>query len=206
MLDQYVFINLRKALVKKFRYKGLLRPKWVAHNFIGLGKNNPNNKAWQFRSLKYISKTKKWSYEYIWLLGDTFSRLCITNFLINRKTRLLSYYDNPYIFQDIMTKNISRRLVSDLKFKIYKEQNGLCLICKKPITEKSLLNRSTTVHLHHIVPRSVKKSLEITDKLYESRRNLTLLHSNCHLVLHKTTKINDSPYLRDEIPKHSITS
>jgi hypothetical protein len=27
MLDQYVFINLRKALVKKFRYKGLLRPK-----------------------------------------------------------------------------------------------------------------------------------------------------------------------------------
>jgi 5-methylcytosine-specific restriction endonuclease McrA len=105
-----------------------------------------------------------------------------------------------------MTKNISRRLVSDLKFKIYKEQNGLCLICKKPITEKSLLNRSTTVHLHHIVPRSVKKSLEITDKLYESRRNLTLLHSNCYLVLYKTTKINDSPYLRDKIPKYPITN
>jgi hypothetical protein len=46
MLDQYVFINLRKALVKKFRYKGLLRPKWVAYNFIGLSKNNLNNKAW----------------------------------------------------------------------------------------------------------------------------------------------------------------
>ena len=27
MLDQYVFINLRKALIKKFRYKGLKRPK-----------------------------------------------------------------------------------------------------------------------------------------------------------------------------------
>lgn len=27
MLDQYVFINLRKVLVKKFRYRGLLRPK-----------------------------------------------------------------------------------------------------------------------------------------------------------------------------------
>jgi hypothetical protein len=27
MLDQYVFINLRKALVKKFRCKGLLSPK-----------------------------------------------------------------------------------------------------------------------------------------------------------------------------------
>jgi 5-methylcytosine-specific restriction endonuclease McrA len=105
-----------------------------------------------------------------------------------------------------MSENISRRLTSNSKFKIFKEQNGICLICKKPITEKSLLNRSTTVHLHHIVPRSLKKPLEITDKLYESRRNLTLLHGNCHLVLHKTIKINDSPYLRDEIPKYPITS
>jgi 5-methylcytosine-specific restriction endonuclease McrA len=104
-----------------------------------------------------------------------------------------------------MSKNISRRLASDLKFKTFKEQNGTCLFCKKPITEKSLLNRSTTVHLHHIVPRSIKKSLEITDKLYDSRKNLTLFHSNCHLVLHKTTKINDSPYLRDEVPKYPIT-
>ena len=206
MLDQYVFINLRKALVKKFRYKGLLRPKWVAHNFIGLGKDNPNNKAWQFRSLKYISKTKKWSYEYIWLLGDTFSRLCITTFLINRKIRSLSYYDDPSTFHDIMSKNISKRLLlSDLKFKLYKEQKGTCLICKKFITEKNLLNRSTKVHIHHVVPQSIKDSLKITNKLYGSRKNLTLLHGNCHLVLHKTIKINDSPYLRDKIPKSPIT-
>ena len=105
-----------------------------------------------------------------------------------------------------MNINISKRLSSDLKFKLFKEQNGICLICKKPITEKSLLNRSTTVHLHHVVLRSQKKSLEITDKLYSSRRNLTLLHGNCHLVMHKTIKINDSPYLRDEIPKYPITS
>jgi 5-methylcytosine-specific restriction endonuclease McrA len=104
-----------------------------------------------------------------------------------------------------MSKNISKRLSGDLKFKIFKEQNGICLICKEPITEKSLLNRSTTVHLHHIVPRSIKNSLKITDKLYESRKNLTLLHGNCHLVLHKTTKINDSLYLRDEVPKYPIT-
>ena len=126
--------------------------------------------------------------------------------MVNREIRLLSYYDNPFKFQDIMGKNVSKRLVSDLKFKIFKEQNGICLICKKSITEKSLLNRSTTTHLHHIVPRSLKKSLEITDKLYESRRNLTLLHGNCHLITHKTIKINDSPYLRDEIPKFLITS
>ena len=105
-----------------------------------------------------------------------------------------------------MSKNIAKRLVSDLKFKIFKEQNGICLLCKKPITEKSLLNRSTTVHLHHLVPRSLKKSLGITEKLYESRRNLTLLHENCHLVMHKTIKINESSYLRDEIPRYPVTS
>ena len=104
-----------------------------------------------------------------------------------------------------MSRNISRRLSNDLKFKLFKEQNGICLVYKKPITEKSFLSRSTTVHLHHIVPRSIKKSLEITDKLYESRENLTLLHGNCYLVLDKTMKINDSPYLHDEILKYPIT-
>ena len=196
-LDYYVFINLRKALVKKFRYKGLLRPKWVAYNFIGLGKINPNKKAWQFRSLKYVSKTKKWTYEYIWLLGNTFSRSCITSFLVNRKIRSLSYYDNPFIFKDVLSKNISKRLANDLKSKIF-------LRSKKSIAEKNLLNRSTTVHLHHIVPQSLKKSLGITDIKYESRRNLTLLHENCHLRMHKTLKINESPYLRDKIPKYPI--
>jgi len=112
MLDNFVFINLRKALVKKFRYKGLLRPKWVAYNFIGLSKNNPNKKAWQFQSLKYITKHRKQSYEYIWYLSDTFSRLCITSFLINRKIRSLSFYENPSIFQNIMSKNIAKRLLS----------------------------------------------------------------------------------------------
>jgi 5-methylcytosine-specific restriction endonuclease McrA len=104
-----------------------------------------------------------------------------------------------------MNKNVSRRLVSDLKFKLFTDQKGVCLFCKKPIAEKTLLNRSTTIHIHHVVPRSLKKPLGISDKNYESRRNLTLLHGNCHLILHKTTEINKSFYLRDEIPKRPIT-
>jgi len=125
--------------------------------------------------------------------------------LINRKIRSLSYYDNPSIFKDVLSKNISKRLANDLKFKIFKEQKGICLLCQKPIAEENLLNRSTTVHLHHIVPRSLKKSLGIIDKKYESRINLILLHGNCHLRMHKTLKINESLYLRDEIPKYPIT-
>jgi 5-methylcytosine-specific restriction endonuclease McrA len=105
-----------------------------------------------------------------------------------------------------MSKNISRRLVDDLKFKIFKEQSDLCLVCKKPIIEKSSLNRLTTVHFHHLVPRRLQRSLGIIDKHYEARRNLILLYGNCHLVLHKTAKINKSVYLHDEIPKYSITA
>jgi 5-methylcytosine-specific restriction endonuclease McrA len=105
-----------------------------------------------------------------------------------------------------MSKNVSRRLINDLKFKLFKEQKGVCLICKKPINEKTLLNRSTTVHIHHVVPCSFKKLLEIPDKIYEARRNLTLLHGSCHLILHKTIEVNKSPYLRFEIPKSSIIS
>jgi 5-methylcytosine-specific restriction endonuclease McrA len=204
MLDNYLFINLRRALVKKFRYKGLKRPKWVAHNFIGLGKTNPNKKAWQFRCLKYINKSKKWSYVYIWTLGDTFSRLCITSFLINRKLRSLSYYDKPLSFKETLAKCRSKRLTSDLKFKLYTDQKGICLICRKFINEKQLLNRSTLIHIHHIVPRSLKLPLEIPSKTYEARKNLILLHGKCHLNLHKTVKINESPYLRNVIPKSPL--
>jgi len=103
-----------------------------------------------------------------------------------------------------MNNNVSRRLINDLKFKLFKEQKGFCLICKKHIQEQSLLIRSTKLHIHHVVPRSLKKTLGISDKSYESRKNLTLLHGNCHLNMHKTVKINESPYLRDEIPKTPI--
>jgi len=117
---------------------------------------------------------------------------------------LLSYYDDPLLFQNTINNLVSRRLINDLKFKLFKEQKGLCLICKKSIQEQALLNRSSKLHIHHIVPRSLKAILSISDKSYESRKNLILLHGNCHLNLHKTLKINNSTYLRDEIPKIPI--
>lgn len=56
-VDNYVFKYLRKILVRKFRYNGLLRPKWVAYNFLGLGKINPNGKKWQPRALHYVQNS-----------------------------------------------------------------------------------------------------------------------------------------------------
>lgn len=83
----YVFSYLKKILVKKFRYNGLLRPKWVAYHFLGLNKINPNGKKWQPRALQYIKKSSKISnYIYIWSYQNSISKLSITSFLLNSKT------------------------------------------------------------------------------------------------------------------------
>ena len=203
-LDNFVFKNLRKILVRKYRYHGLLRPKWVAHNFIGLGKINPNGKKYQFRALKFINKNKS-NYVYIWYSSDTFTRLSITSFLLDKKIRIKNYYLNRLEFKNALTKLISKRLVSDLKFKLYTQQKGNCIFCNKHIDENLLLNRSTKIHIHHIVPRSLKKKYKINDKVYESRNNKTLLHERCHLILHKNSNFNKNHnLLQNSVPKKPI--
>ena len=98
-LDNYVFKYLKKILVKKFRYNGLLRPKWVAYNFLGLGKVNPNGNKWQPRALQYVKNSSKIAkHVYIWYCNDSFSRLSITSFLLDKKIRKKNYYAFPNDF------------------------------------------------------------------------------------------------------------
>jgi hypothetical protein len=106
-------------LVKKFRYNGLLRPKWVAHNFLGLNKINPNGKKWQPRALKYIKNSPRITkYVYIWYCQDSFSRFSITSFLLNFKMRKKNCYAFPDNFEKSINKLIVKRLKSDLKVKL----------------------------------------------------------------------------------------
>lgn len=154
-VDNYVFKYLRKILVKKFRYNGLLRPKWVAYNFLGLDKINPNGKRWQPRALQYVKNSLKVAkYVYVWSCQDSFHRLSITSFLLDSKMRKKNYYAFPDNFKKSMNKLIIRRLKSDLKVKFYCEQNGLCLVCKEQMDENLLLSRSSKLHIHDLVPRT----------------------------------------------------
>ena len=59
-----------------------------------------------------------------------------------------------------------------------------------------------------VVPRSLKKNCQefTNNKLYELRKNLIFLHENCHLVLYKNIKFNQSFYLCDEIWRYPVTS
>ena len=58
-LDNFVFRYIKKILVKKFRYNGLFRPKWVAYNFLGLDKINPNSHKWQPSVAQYVKNSSK---------------------------------------------------------------------------------------------------------------------------------------------------
>ena len=129
-------------MVKKFRYNGLLRPKWVAYNFLGLDKINPNGKKWQPRALQYVKNSFKVAkYVHVWYCQDSFSRLSITSFLLNSKLRKKNYYAFQNSFQESINKLILRRLKSDLKVNLYSEQSGLCLVCKDQMDEDLLISR-----------------------------------------------------------------
>ena len=206
-VDNYVFKYLRKILVKKFRYNGLLRPKWVAYNFLGLGKVNPNGNKWQPRALQYVKNSSKIAkYVYIWYCQNSFSRLSITSFLLNSKMRKNNYYAFRENFKKSMNKLVTKRLKSDLKVKLHSEQNGLCLVCKEQMDEDLLVSRSSKLHIHHLVPRSVADVTKLDKKSYESRKNKVLLHEKCHLVLHKNKLFQDSYLLRTSVPSKPITS
>jgi len=206
-VDNYVFKYLRKILVKKFRYNGLLRPKWVAYNFLGLDKVNPNGKKWQPRALQYVKNSSKVAkYEHIWYCQDSFSRLSITSFLLDSKMRKKNYYAFPDSFKKSISKLVIKRLKSDLKVKLHGEQNGLCLVCKEQMKEDLLLSRSSKLHIHHLVPRSVATETKLNKKSYESRKNKVLLHEKCHLVLHKSNLFQDSYLLRASVPRKPIIS
>lgn len=204
-IDNFVFKYLRKVLVKKFRYNGLLRPKWVAYNFLGLSKVNPNGNAWQPRALQYVRNSfKVATYSYVWFCGNIFSRLSITSFLLNAKLRKKNYYLCRVDFKKNMAKLISKRLKSDLKVKLYKEQDGLCLVCAKHMDEILLLSRSSKLHIHDLVPFSISKKIGLPTKFYESRNNKVLLHEKCHLVLHKNILFQNSSFLRTSVPKKPV--
>jgi len=131
-LDNYVFKYLRKILIKKFRYNGLVRPKWVAYNFLGLDKVNPNGKKWQPRALKYVKNSSKIAkYIYVWYCQDFFYKLSITSFFLNFKMRKTNYYAFRENFKKNINKLYTKRLKFNSKVKLTDKDIDLCFSYKK---------------------------------------------------------------------------
>lgn len=110
-IDHFVFKLLKKTLIKKFRYQGKFRPKWVAYNFLGLGKTNPNQRTWQFQTDQYEPySSKKEKQVSIWMCGDVFSKNSITNFEKSRK----NLPSQPQNFLNKLNDSIVKRLSKKL--------------------------------------------------------------------------------------------
>ena len=76
------------------------------------------------------------------------------------------------------------RMLSKLKYRkqinsLFASQNGLCLLCKHPIT------RETGWHDHHVIHRSLGGGDELANRV--------LLHPNCHNQLHTRGLYVDKP-------------
>lgn len=99
-LDYFVYYWIKKSLIKKFRYSGIIRSKWVACKFSGFNKLNPNGKVYQYQVLSYFNYLSKfYSRSYIWGVGDIFSKLSIASFLISKQLCAINYYNKSNVFR-----------------------------------------------------------------------------------------------------------
>ena len=204
-IDYYVFKLLKQTLVKKFRYNGLFRPKWVSYEFLGLGKVNLNGRKWQPQVLQYSKNLFKASKQvYVWNSTGVFFKLSISSFFLHSAIRFKSYYSSRKAFKKCFVKLISKRLKSDIKVKLYIEQSGSCLVCKEQITEIELLNRASCLHVHHLVSHGLFIETGWPNKFYRCRKNKVLLHDRCHLILHKSKILQSSFSLWRSVPQKSV--
>jgi hypothetical protein len=121
-LDNLVFCWIKKALVKKFRYKGLFRPKWVAYHFMGLNKKNPNGKVWQIQVPQYCFRSNKVkNFTYIWLSRDIFCKTSILSYFLDKKISFSNYYKNSKFFRIKWKSLYIQRLF--FNFKVFLSKN-----------------------------------------------------------------------------------
>lgn len=179
-LDSFVFTYVKKILVKKFRYNGLLRPKWVAYNFLGLDKINPNSRKWQPRVAQYAKNSLKiLRYVYVWFCSDFFYKSSILSFFLEPELCSKNYYSYKIHFDKNLNRLITDRLKFNLKAKLYKKQSGLCAVCDEPIRECELLACSLKIYTYSV------QLLNVPNKLFKVLGNRILLHDKCYLALCK---------------------
>jgi len=119
-----------------------------------------------------------------------------TQLLVLRdKCKVLNYYSNKdkYIENTLKIRKARRSKIAidvmaksrqlDIKSLLYNIQKGRCEYCNQELEELLILEEDiqdykNNVVIHHVVPLSVGGSNNI--------KNLSLLHNNCHRLLHKS--------------------
>jgi hypothetical protein len=149
-------------LVKKYRYNGLRRPKWVAYNFGGLGQNNPNQRKWQMQA-KIFSSHK---YEFIWDAETIFKKNSIEFFILADNIRKLNYYSHKKLYFNFY-RLVDNRVLNIFKYFLFKKQKGLCLLCHFELGKFELC------FVKNVVDLNLKWSLIF------NKKGIFLVHRSC---------------------------
>ena len=184
-LDSYVFKNLKKRLILKLRYKGLLRPKLIIQKFLGLNKSNPNNKKLQLSLVtKYKSFSKKMKRMYIWYCWDSFLRTSIDVFFFNHKILKKHYYVFQKNLKKTLNKAFCKRSQSKVENFLYRKQHFSCLVCNKELNNKYISNNVFKLKVYHLIKLNKEYEINLSLKFYESLTNKLLLHKKCYELLY----------------------
>lgn len=180
-----------KAKAKEYSVKGWGK---LIDKTSEFKEKSPVNIKWHFRGTPSDKKGSRM--KTIWLTIATKQNNPVPPQLIvlrdNCKT--LNYYSNQEQYIENSTKiRKSRRGVPtktsgsssrqpDTKSILYNEQKGRCEFCNQVLEEiltpdDDKLYYKNNVIIHHVIPRSNNGS--------DNMKNLSLLHENCHRILHK---------------------
>lgn len=174
-----------------------MRPKWVAYNFLGLDKINPNSRKWQPRVRQYVKNSLKiLRYVYVWFCSDFFNKSSILSFFLKSELSGKNYYAYKIAFDKNLNRLMTDRLKSNLKVKLYYKQNGLCAICNEIVSECELLTCSIKIHAHSMSLRNLSKNKHILKKSYQALKDKTLIHDKCHWVFRKSSCFSKNALFR----------
>lgn len=149
-------------------------------------KRRHRNKGALWRKQKYfkVVNGRDWTF-YGYLDGEQVLLFDPTTLPIKRHTPIKSKA-NPYdpAWEIYFEHRLGLKIVDTLKgrrqlIRLWREQNGICPICKQKITAE------TGWHNHHILPRVFGGS--------DKDENRVLLHPNCHALAHDRNMTVEKP-------------
>lgn len=192
-----------RYLVKKFRYRGIRRTRWVATSFFVTDKNiSPNGLTWHLHNklpnnFKQLKSFNNKNQHVIWCVQvSTHNKMLpLKTNCLSKKLAKTSYYIDKEDYETFRKILQSKRIRSfnktiSLQNKLLKTQKFTCLYCDGLIDLEE-----SSYEVHHKIPIGScdgdKKLLRESNK----SNNLCILHQKCHKHLHSRNAYDDKKKL-----------
>lgn len=118
-LDYFIFFMVKKYLIKKYRFKGLRRPRWVFKNFISFTKNNFFLKIYTYRSChpfgllvnRSVKNYPKYKIIFLVLTSYFFNKISLCLYQFPYIFCFIPFYLSPYLYiENLITIQKQRSL------------------------------------------------------------------------------------------------